>query len=354
MPRPDSLPVRWAAPYIDGNVCRSFSTLVDQTIETIQANQRTMRSAELAPPTAEPRAPACLNCGTALTGPFCAECGQRDIPPYPSARELVVDAFSEVSGWDGRFATTLRALIRRPGLLTREFLEGRRARYISPVRLYLVSSLVYFLLAAGSPDVRLDDGKTIFLGLRVTSPVQTGAPSRPQQVGSAASQAMESQQPLPPAVRDSLLAEIDQAPAFMRPFLRRSITDPAGFKNSIFEGMPRMLFALLPLFALIVAIFYRGRKYPEHLYFAVHLHAFAFLALGLIELAKYTGIAVLTVSIAVVAMLIIPVYATVAFRTTYGGSVAVTVAKEAGIGVMYAATTMVGFMAMVYFVSLAS
>ena len=204
---------------------------MEQTATTVPANHATTASAQLTRPAEGARWAACLNCGTPLTGPFCAECGQRDIPPYPSARELVVDAFSEVSGWDGRFATTLRALIRRPGLLTREFLEGRRARYISPVRLYLVSSLVFFLMAAGSPDVRLDDGKTIFLGLRMTSPVQTRAPSRPQQVGSAASQAMESQQPLPPAVRDSLLAEIEHAPAFMRPFLRRSITDPAGLET---------------------------------------------------------------------------------------------------------------------------
>jgi hypothetical protein len=42
--------------------------------------------------------PACLNCGAPLAGPFCAECGQRDVPPYPSVRELVVDAFWELSG----------------------------------------------------------------------------------------------------------------------------------------------------------------------------------------------------------------------------------------------------------------
>ena len=44
---------------------------------------------------------ACLNCGSALVGPFCAECGQRAVPPYPTLRELVGDAFAELSGWDG-------------------------------------------------------------------------------------------------------------------------------------------------------------------------------------------------------------------------------------------------------------
>ncbi|MGH9886011.1 MAG: DUF3667 domain-containing protein, partial [bacterium] len=94
------------------------------------------------------QARACLNCGTPLHGQFCSSCGQRDVPPYPSVRELAVDAFWELSGWDGRFASTVRALARRPGMLTREFLEGRRARYISPLRLYLMASLVYFLISA--------------------------------------------------------------------------------------------------------------------------------------------------------------------------------------------------------------
>jgi uncharacterized protein DUF3667 len=92
----------------------------------------------------------CLNCGTPLRGPFCAGCGQRDVPPYPSVRELAIDAISEFSGWDGRLSQTLRTLIRRPGVLTREFLEGRRARYISPLRVYLTASLVYFVVAFGS------------------------------------------------------------------------------------------------------------------------------------------------------------------------------------------------------------
>ena len=68
-------------------------------------------------------------------------------------RELAVDAFWELSGWDGRFALTVRSLLRRPGMLTREFLEGRRARYVSPLRLYLMASLVYFLIAAAAPDL---------------------------------------------------------------------------------------------------------------------------------------------------------------------------------------------------------
>jgi hypothetical protein len=297
----------------------------------------------------------CLNCGVPLTGPFCAACGQRDVPPYPSVRDLVVDAFWELSGWDGRFASTVRTLVQRPGMLTREFLEGRRARFISPLRLYLMASLVYFVLAAAAPSVVLNSKDLEELGVRTGS--NTGGKvqlSRPERVGRAASGALTSQQALSPAERDSALKDIAKAPALMRPFLQRVVADPAGFKRSILETMPRMLFALLPIFAGIVALFYRGRKYPEHLYFAIHFHAFVFLALGVSALFKFTRLPALAAIAGFITVVWIPVYATLAFRRVYGGSLARTLAKEAVIVAIYGVTSLVAFIALVYWVSIAT
>ena len=137
----------------------------------------------------------------------------------------------------------------------------------------------------------------------------------------------------------------------MQPFLRRAVTDPSGFRRSILEAMPRMLFVLLPVFAAIVAVFYHGRKYPEHLYFAIHLHAFAFLALALIQLAKFTRLPTVVVITWTLAFLSIPVYATLAFRYAYGGSVLRTLSKEVGIGAIYFVTSIVAFFTMIYIVS---
>src|SRR4051812_14111428 len=132
-----------------------------------------MFAERLRPP--EPRSARCLNCGTELAGPFCAQCGQRDIPPYPSVRELVTDAFWELSGWDGRFAATVRTLVRTPGHLTVDFLEGRRARFISPLRLYLLASLLYFVVAAAIPDVTTKNGTTISAaGIQIGTTAGTG------------------------------------------------------------------------------------------------------------------------------------------------------------------------------------
>ena len=105
------------------------------------------------------------------------------------------------------------------------------------------------------------------------------------------------------------------------------------------------------MFAAIVALFYRGRKYPEHLYYAIHLHAFIFLALAISELMKFTQVPLLVALVAVPVMLSIPVYATLAFRRAYGGSLVMTLTKEAAIGVLYGATAFIAMIITVYMVS---
>jgi hypothetical protein len=305
----------------------------------------------------EARASACLNCGTPLAGAFCADCGQRDIPKYPSVRDLVVDAAAEFSGWDGRLATSLRDLILRPGMLTREFLEGRRVRYISPLRLYLMASLVYFLLAAGAPDLKLGSGdKSLFLGLNVgtTTTHKKPAASGPERVANTARESIEKQEVLDPAAKAAALKDIDRAPAVLQPLLRRAIEDPRGLKQRLVETMPRMLFILLPIFAGILALFYRGRNYPEHLYFAIHLHAFIFLALIVGQVAKYTRLPILAACASLAALIWIPIYATMAFRRVYGGSLGRTLAKEVAIGVIYSVAAAAGFIVMIYWVSVAT
>ncbi|HMI55012.1 MAG TPA: DUF3667 domain-containing protein [Gemmatimonadaceae bacterium] len=301
----------------------------------------------------EARSVRCLNCSVSLTGPFCSVCGQRDVPPYPTLRELSMDAVSEFSGWDGRLAKTLRELIRRPGMLTQEFLEGRRVRYISPLRLYLMASLIYFLLAAAAPDIRLKSGKTEFLGLQVGTSVGTGSVgSRPERVANAATEAIESQNALSETEREAALKDIAHAPAFMQPLLRRAVEDPSGLKRRMFETIPRMLFVLLPIFAGILALFYRRRKYPEHLYFAIHLHAFIFLALATAELLKFTRLPVLVALGSALAVLSIPIYATQALRRVYGGSLRKTLVKELGIAAIYGLTAIVAFVVTIYWVSI--
>ena len=109
------------------------------------------------PPSVDPEAPetpseeqvhaaACPNCGTPLTGPYCVTCGQKDqllrLPVY----RFVNDAVKEYFGIDGRLWRSLGLLLFKPGRLTREYFEGRRARYLRPLRLYLTATLLFFFL----------------------------------------------------------------------------------------------------------------------------------------------------------------------------------------------------------------
>jgi Protein of unknown function (DUF3667) len=159
----------------------------------------------------------CLNCRADLSGPFCGQCGQRAIPAYPTLRELLGDAWHELSGYDGRVVRTFRALLSAPGALTVEVLEGHRARYVSPVRLYLVASVVYFLVAAGSPN--LGDAKT-------PSPASSNVTIDLRNPEAAMAQ-------LTPEKRAELQASVDRTVWWMRPVMRAAVTDPAGFNRRV-------------------------------------------------------------------------------------------------------------------------
>ena len=243
----------------------------------------------------------CLNCGEPLSGPFCGGCGQRAIPAYPTLRELVGDAWQELSGYDGRVIRTFRQLIRRPGALTLEVLEGHRARYVSPVRVYLVASVIYFLVSAASPNL-----------IRPSAPKRSSANVN---IDLANPEAAVGQ--LTPEQRTELLKNVESAPWWVQPALRSALLDPAAFQRRLLMNLPRALFALVPIFAAILALFYRRRPFSQHLVFALHVHAVIFLAQTVGEAADFTR----SVSVEEVVSLVVLVYLTVymlrAFKTVY-------------------------------------
>ena len=93
----------------------------------------------------------CRNCGAALVGVYCADCGQKAGPPNPSFRHLWHDLSEELFHLDGKIVESVRLLLFKPGFLTREYVDGRRARYVTPLRLYLIFSVVYFGVLAIMP-----------------------------------------------------------------------------------------------------------------------------------------------------------------------------------------------------------
>ena len=272
---------------------------------------------------------ACLNCGAELTGRFCAGCGQRDVPPRPSVKELVGDAYGELVGWDGKLARTVVLLVRSPGALVRAILDGRRAAYISPVRLYLACSLLYFLVSAAVPDP--DIVRTFDAGVGVSTGVTPPAPA-----DAALALAMaRGLSTLDVAQRQLAENAIAEQPAFVRPLLRAMVTDPDGLRRRAADAMPRVLFVMIPALAGVLAIFYRGRHFPEHLYFAVLFQSFVFLVLAVESLAAFAGTIVALAAGQLGAGALIAGYGVVAQRRVYGGSWLVAVPKGLGVGAVY-------------------
>ena len=97
----------------------------------------------------------CRNCGTHLRGQYCGNCGQRARDRLISIWELLREAFGDLLELDSRLWRTLLPLLRRPGRLTRDYLEGRRARYMPPFRTYLVLSVIFFVVAFFNPREEL-------------------------------------------------------------------------------------------------------------------------------------------------------------------------------------------------------
>jgi hypothetical protein len=286
-------------------------------------------------PTAENRwSVQCLNCEAPLNGRFCSQCGQRAIPPHPTMRELAGYAASELSGWDGKFVTTLKTLLAKPGELTRQWIEGRRVTFIAPIRLYLAASLVYFAVTAAAPNLRRPASGGVDLGPVAFGVTKNGAPAR---VSQNAQRAIETNQPLTGAERDSAIADIADAPAILRPLLLKAVDDPANFKNAVARAMPNVFLALVPALGLILSVFYRRRHYPEHLFFAIHLATFVFLARAAGNLALFTHSIPLAALAQLIMLIWIVAYGVTALRRVYGGTVPVTLLKGAGIVALYAA-----------------
>ncbi len=163
----------------------------------------------------------CQNCGTPLDGEYCGNCGQRNVDLERPIWSLVADVIKETFEVDGRAWLTIKTLFRYPGKLTSEFLAGRRRRYTPPLRLYLVTSISFFVLVAW-------------------------------------------------LAQSGLLLDPGQDPVF----------DAAVQARFLSDDLPRLMFVLLPVFALLMKAVYFRRLYFDHLIFSIHLHTAGYLVLA--------------------------------------------------------------------------
>ncbi|MCY3965113.1 MAG: DUF3667 domain-containing protein [Acidobacteria bacterium] len=191
----------------------------------------------------------CPNCGSDQVDSYCAACGQRAGDLHTSVGQFIRDAMDGLFSFDSRVWRTLIALVFRPGLLTVEYWQGRRVRYVAPLRLYLFVSFFTFLLLAVVARGNIVD----------TEGDSPGAPVRF-------------------SITESEDAD-EEAGWLVDRVLRPIMEDTEGFEALFVRRLPWMFFALVPLFAALLRLMYRRRErfYVPHLVFALHFHAAAFL-----------------------------------------------------------------------------
>lgn len=283
----------------------------------------------LAGPLSAPEAPAsvverCANCGAPLSGPYCSQCGQRHEHAVHSFWHFMREGFEDFTHADSRLWRTLGALVFRPGFLTREFLEGRRARYLPPVRLYLVLSLAFFLIA-GVLTSRSTGGAVV-------------VEVRP------AAGTISSSQPTPADARQAC-ADMRQTMSWLGAYGPRFETrcvaaiegSGRGIEEALLHNVPRAMFLFLPLLGLVMKALYRRppRHYVEHLLFFVHDHAFMFLGLALYALLGAILPVPVTRVLGAALWIYIPVYFFVSMLRVYGQGWLATACKLAALSFAY-------------------
>ena len=269
---------------------------------------------------AERKEKDCLNCGTIIHGRFCHVCGQENLEPRESFWHLVTHFFYDITHFDGKFFTTLKDLAFKPGFLSREYMKGRRASYLNPVRMYVFTSAIFFLLFftfiysdKGTGITTTINGKTMAaietmdsasfatftaeLNRRGNEP---GDPMTREQFRKFKDSALLTGLHVPGG-RYKSRGEYDSALAsgaadhgwFQRQLIYKQIdinnkykNDPnqigKAFQNTLIHSLPQILFVSLPLLALILKLMYVRRKqfyYVGHGIFSLHLYIFVFIAL---------------------------------------------------------------------------
>ena len=119
----------------------------------------------------------CLNCGATLAGRYCHVCGQENLEPKETVWHLVSHFFNDITHFDGKFFSTVKYLLRKPGFLSLEYIRGRRMAYLNPIRMYVFTSAIFFIIMfalKGPTDVvHVNKTKDVPLGIAGLQAQQT-------------------------------------------------------------------------------------------------------------------------------------------------------------------------------------
>lgn len=268
----------------------------------------------------------CRNCNLFLgdkPGNFCPHCGQDTAMHPPTAWEFLHEFISHYVALEGRLTRTLGLLLFRPGELTARYLAGRKNSYVLPLRLYLSASIVFFLVV-----------KIFGFGNLVKENVDGG--SKTASAGAPVQAVVVDQRtPQSPFVDifecDATSDLCGKGKSYLKEKYQAQSMAEVGrqVKDRAISLAPYVLFAFVPVFALLTRVLYlrRSMHYGEHLVYALHVHAFAFLmllgtALGSKGVGDLLGLASM-------------VYFWFAMRRVFGGGWWATLLRFLAISIVY-------------------
>lgn len=308
----------------------------------------------------------CLNCGDATVGYYCPQCGQRKVDVRVSLRRMAMEVLDDQLSLNSTLPRTLGALFFRPGHLTREYVQGRVVRYIPPFRLYLVSSLVFFILlplVPGMDDLNVsiqDEARAD--SLRIAAEVDSVLLTRARIAGQDTTpyvKAVQEARRSSATININFGPEPDRVIPLLRPLAQRMEEAEARLnamspreavrtlKDAFMDNAPTGIFLIMPLFALILKLLYLRRKrfYVEHFVFALHVHAFAFVLLTAMMLTQVSWI-----NMTLGTWFLVSLY--IAMKRVYGQGYVRTLFKYVLLGQAYMFMLVVGVMATVILTAL--
>ena len=241
----------------------------------------------------------CLNCNTALTpdARFCSQCGQDTANHPPSLFEFVHEFVSHYIAVEGTLWKSLWGLMAKPGFLTREYLAGRKQRYVLPLRLILTLGLLFFLALKFMP------GSTKTLGLEQAVDEEVAEVTQAASAASAAaSKVARARQKVAERSSEGHILSPDlaeQLPTGMQARLHRAEdhwrADPKASMHAMGATMlglaPYAVLCSLPFFAGLLKLLFWRQPYGAHFVFAMHLHAAWYGMLLLAVLLPWAGVA---------------------------------------------------------------
>jgi len=361
---------------------------IDRFGDRFRATRRILDAGQTLTPTGQPLA-TCTNCDADLRGQYCAICGQRARNRMISLWELIREASDVLTSLDSRLWRTLGLLMFRPGFLTEDYLLGRRARYIPPLRLFLGCSLLFFFLLAigaryGLEGGVVDGGDEPGVNFQINLDDDTGDAAADGTASSSAGDETqtaigEDADPEGASVSAALIGtdadeedaaeaddengsngdncddiqfEVPEGWTWMREWLTQerlkatclkiAADEGRSFARALLDNIPFMMFAFLPVMAFLMKFAYplSGRYYVEHLLFLVHFHAFFYLLLTGNLLAEWTfeGTELPdwpSYFLGIVTLIYVPIYLYRAMRLVYKQGAGATILKYLLLGIAY-------------------